>query len=64
MVGKKIQVFGKSPHAGQTGVVVADYGSHLFIKADDETYAKAFNSSGRVGKYFQVDRLLCKQLKD
>ena len=64
MIGKKITAFGKSLHAGQTGTVVADYGTMLLVKADDEKYTNAFKSTNREGKYFQVDTLLYKQLKD
>ncbi len=64
MVGKHIMAFGKSLHAGQTGVVVADYGNMLLVRADDEKYPGAHNNSAGEGKYFQVDNLLVKQLKD
>lgn len=64
IVGKKIMAFGKSLHAGQTGTIVADYGTMVLVKADDEKYSNAFKSSDREGKYFQVDSLLYKEVKD
>ena len=64
MIGKKITAFGKSLHAGQTGTVVADYGTMLLVKADDDKYAGASKNSIGDGKYFQVDNLLVKEVKD
>lgn len=64
MVGVRILAFGKSHHAGQKGIVVADYGSMLLVKAEDESYPEAHKNSIGEGKYFQVDNLLAKQLKD
>jgi hypothetical protein len=64
MLNKRIQAFGKSHHAGQTGSVVADYGEMLLVKADNEKYSGAHKNSIGDGKYFQVDRLLAKQLKE
>ena len=64
MLGKRITAFGKSLHAGQTGTVVADYGSMLLVKADDEKYTGAHKNSIGEGRYFQVDNLLVKELKD
>ncbi len=46
---------GKSLHAGQHGVVVSDWGMTLLIKAEDESYAKAYTDSTREGKHFVVD---------
>jgi len=63
-IGTHILAFGQSLHAGQTGIVVADYDSHLLVKADDQSYSGAGKNSGREGKYFQVDSLLARQLKD
>jgi hypothetical protein len=60
--GAKILAFGKSIHAGQTGTVVADYGTMILVKADDESYVNARKNSIGEGKYFQVDNLLCKEL--
>ncbi len=51
----KIQATTASLHNGQTGTVVADYGTMYMVKADDEEYSRAFKSSGLEGKYFQVD---------
>jgi len=51
----KRQAKADSIHNGQTGTVVADYGNMNMVKADDESYSKAFKSSGLEGKYFQVD---------
>lgn len=64
MIGKQIQATGKSKHAGQTGVVVKDYGSMLLVKADDESYSGAHKNSVGEGKYYQVDSELIKVLKD
>ena len=64
MINKKILAFGKSQHAGQTGVVVADYGTMLLVKADDEKYDNAHKNSIGDGRYFKVDKMLVKQLKD
>ena len=63
-IGAKVIAFGKSMHAGQTGTVAADFGNYLLIKADDEKYQHAHKNSGRDGKYFQVDELCVKQVKD
>jgi len=51
----KIQAKADSAHNGQTGTIVADYGTMYMVKADDEDYSRAFKSSGLEGKYFQVD---------
>ena len=64
MVGTRIMAFGKSHHANQTGTIVADYGNYYLVKADDESYDGAHKNSIGDGKYFQVDSLLVKQLKD
>ena len=64
MIGGEVQATGKSLHAGQTGIVVADYESMLLVKVDDESYHNASKNSIGEGKYIQVDALLCKQLKD
>jgi len=63
MVGQRIKAFGKSLHSGQTGTVIADYGTMLMIKADDESYTGASKSTGLEGEYFQVDNLLAKIIK-
>lgn len=63
-IGAKVIAFGKSIHAGQTGTIAADYGNYILIKADDEKYQHAHKNSGREGKYFQVDELLLKQVKE
>ena len=63
-LGSHLLCFGKSLHAGQSGILVADYGSHLLLKADNEKYSGASKNTGREGKHFQVDSLLVKQLKD
>lgn len=63
-IGVHLLAFGKSLHAGQKGILVADYGDMLLLKADDEKYSNAYKASNREGKYFQVDRLLVRQLKD
>ena len=54
-VDTKILAYGKSHHAGQKGVVVADYGMMLLVKADDEAYSGAHKNAIGEGKYFQVD---------
>lgn len=51
-------------HAGQKGVVEADWGNYVLVRADDESYTYASKNSGREGKYFQVDSLCLKQLKE
>ena len=61
---KRIEATAKSLHVGQKGTVVADYGNYVLVKADDETYNNSFTSSGREGKYFQVDTRLIKAVKD
>lgn len=63
MKNKHILAHGKSIHAGQTGIVIADYGNYLLVKADDESYSGASTNSIGEGKYFQVDNLLCKEIK-
>ena len=63
-LGDHIQCIGKSMHAGQSGILVADYGNFLLLKADDPKYSGASKNSIGDGKYFQVDNLLVKQLKD
>ena len=63
-IGVKILAFGKSMHAGQKGTVVADYGNYLLVKAEDEKYEHAHKNSIGDGKYFQVDNLLAKELKE
>ena len=63
-VGAHVMCFGKSLHAGQTGIVVSDYGNYLVIKADDQNYAKANKNSSYDFKTFQADYLLVKQLKE
>lgn len=65
-VGTAIKVINKvnSIHAGQTGAVAADHGAYYLIKADDEAYSKAFKSSGRDGKHFQVDERAVVAVKD
>ena len=63
-IGSHLMVFGKSIHAGQKGTLVADYGNHLLVKADDLKYSGAHKNSIGEGKYFQADALLVKQLKD
>lgn len=63
-IGAHLMAFGKSLHAGQSGILVADYGQFLLIKADDEKYSGAAKNSIGESKYFQVDSLLVKQLKD
>jgi len=60
--GTHILAYGKSHHAGQSGTVVADYGSHLLVKADDLSYEGAHRNSIGEGRYFQVDNLLCKEI--
>lgn len=62
--GVHVMAFGKSHHAGQTGIVAADYGTMILIKADNESYPNAYKNSIGDGKYFQVDNLLLKQLKE
>ena len=63
-IGAHVMCFGKSLHAGQTGIVVADYGNYLVIKPDDQEYVKAGKNSFYDFKTFQADYLLVKQLKD
>ncbi len=59
-VGCTIQAFGKSMHAGQTGLVVRDWDNMLLILADDQSYANAHRNTVGEGKYFVVDSLLAK----
>ena len=59
--GTKIITTSKSLHFGQKGTIEEDYVGTYLIKADDETYDKAFTSTGREGKYFQVDARWCKE---
>ena len=61
-IGTKIQATSKSKHSGQKGSITADYGNMLLIKVDDESYDKAFKSSGREGKYIQVDNRAVKEI--
>ena len=61
-LGTKIQVKPGSMHEGQIGIVHADYGNYLFIKAEDEKYSHSFKSSGLEGKYFQVDATKVKKI--
>lgn len=63
-IGTRLMAFVKSLHAGHTGHLVADYGDMLFVKSDEDKYSNAFKSTGREGKYFQVDSLLVRQIKE
>jgi len=63
-LGVRVQAFGKSQHAGQIGTVIADYGEMLLVEAQDPKYKDAHKNSIGEGRYFQVDSLLVKQLKD
>lgn len=63
-IGVRLMAFGKSLHAGHTGHLVADYGAMLLLKSDEPKYSNAFKSTGREGKYFQVDSLLVRQIKE
>ena len=56
--GTYVKALSKSLHEGQTGVVVADYGSHVLVKVHDETYSGAGKNSIGEGKYIQIDSLL------
>ena len=60
IIGCHVTAFGKSLHCGQSGEIVADYGSHMLVKADDESYSGAHKNTIGPGKYFQVDSLLFK----
>jgi len=64
MLSSKVEATSKSLHAGQTGTIVADYGTMILVKADDESYSGAHLSSGREGRYFQVDSRCIKEIKD
>lgn len=61
-IGTKVQASSKSKHSGQKGSIAADYGNHYLVKADDESYEKAFTSVDKEGKYFQVDERYCKEI--
>ena len=68
LIGLRIQPYGKSLHNGHTGVITADYGEFVMVKADDPSYVhahKSFNRDGTTkdGRYFQVDSLLYKVIK-
>jgi len=64
--GTHVQAFGKSLHAGQTGIVAADHGEYIMILADDPTYQHAARNSiapkDSPNRYFFVDTLLLKEL--
>ncbi len=59
-VGCTILAFGKSMHAGQTGVVVRDWDDTLLVEADDPKYQHAHKNTVGEGRYFVVDSLLAK----
>lgn len=61
-IGMKVQAFGESLHAGHKGTVAADYERYILVKADNESYSKAFKSKGREGKYFQVNRKTLREI--
>ena len=61
--GTHVQAIAKSKHSGQAGIVVADYGTMLLVKADDQSYSLASTNSIGDGKYFQLDSRLYKILK-
>lgn len=63
-IGTHVQAITKSKHSGQSGVVVADYGNMLLVKADDQSYLPASTNSIGDGKYFQLDSRLYKILKE
>jgi len=55
ILGKHITCFGKSKHAGQSGIVVTDWGTMAMVIADNQSYAGAHVNSGYTDKVFQVD---------
>ena len=63
-LGTHLLAFGKSLHAGHSGHLVADYGDMLLLKSDEAKYPGAHKNSIGEGKYFQVDALLVRQIKD
>lgn len=63
-IGTHVVAFGKSMHAGQSGTIVRNYGNHYLVEADDPKYIHAHKNSIGDGRYFQVDALLIRQLKD
>ena len=64
LVGCHITPTSKSKHFNMSGTIVADYGSHVYMKVDDESYHGASRDSQREGKYLQIDSLLYKINKD
>jgi len=64
IIGAHVTAFGKSLHAGQSGIIVADYEAMLLVKADDPSYHGAHRNSIGDGRYFQVDNLLYKINKE
>jgi len=62
-----IQAFGKSMHAGQLGIVVADHDQYVMVLADDPTYTHAHRNSivpkDSPNRYFFVDTLSIKEIK-
>lgn len=64
MIGKHVRASEKSHHAGQTGIVVADYGNYLMIIADDQDYKEASKSLNWDKKVFQIDRRYYKEIKN
>lgn len=61
-IGTRIEATAKSKHSGQIGTVVADYGNYLLVQVDNPSYDKSFKSSGREGKYLQLDSRCIKEL--
>jgi len=60
--GLHIEATGKSLHAGQQGIIAADYVNMLLILADNTNYPLAFTNTIGDGKYFQLDRRWFKEV--
>ena len=63
MLGKRVYCFDPSLHSGQYGTVLKNYDSMLILEAEDQTYAKSWKSKMFSSRVFQVDALLCKEVK-
>jgi hypothetical protein len=64
LVGEHITCFGKSLHAGQSGVVVNDWDTIVMVVADDQSYSGAHKNAGYDSKVFQVDTRYITSYKD
>ena len=62
-LGTHVKIIEPSIHAGQTGVVTADYEQYILVTPDDQSYAKAYKDSTKELKVFQVDARRVKEIK-